>query len=108
MAAQEFSVGLALATTTATAYTVPAGKKARLLAVQVANTDASNAITGTVTWTDSSAAATYNFGKNIEIAAADSVGFTVGGIVLDEGDNLAAFASAATADLTVSLQEEDK
>jgi hypothetical protein len=73
----------------------------------IVSNKAVGAVTLTLSWTDSSASATYRFCTTYSIAAATlPVSVDVGDLVLESGDTLQATASANTSlDITVGYAE---
>lgn len=92
----------ALGTSSSTIYTCPAGTTAIIIGCQVANVDGTNSADATVTWTDSSASATTHLVKTVPVPADASLGVIAGKLVLEAGDSIGGFASAA-GDLEISV-----
>lgn len=104
------SVGAALTITSADILTNPAasGKVFKVNAVYVANVDGTNNADVTVTWFDSSAAATYNLAKTVTVPA-DATLVVVdkdAQLYLEEGDKISALASVL-GDLEITISYDD-
>lgn len=98
---------LALGTSAATAYTVPASTTAIVIGMQVANVDGANNADVSAYWTDSSAAGAITYvAKTVTVPADAALGLLSGKLVLETGDTIAALGSAASdLELTVSVLE---
>jgi len=104
------TVGAALTTSSADILTNTAasGKVFKVNAVYVANIDGANNADVTVTWTDSSAAATYKLANTITVPA-DATLIVVdkdAQLYLEEGDKISALASA-NGDLEITISFDD-
>lgn len=104
------TVGAALGTTTADIVenTAGSGKVFKVNSVYVSNIDGTSAASVTVTWYDAGTTTTYNIAKTVSVPA-DATLIVVdkeAQIYLEEGDKIAAFASAAgDLEITVSYEE---
>lgn len=106
MAVSQKPFFLALGTSSAAAYTVPASTTARLTMIQIANVDGANDADVTVMVTDSSGATSYHLAYQVTVAAKDSLSVVAGGLILEAGDSINALASAAgDLELVGSVQE---
>lgn len=101
------SGALAVGVGTTTVYTAPALTTALVMGLVLSNILTSD-INVTITWTDASAAATYNLGKTIPIPAGGSV-VVVGDNnrkILEAGDALKVVSDTAdSVDVSVDVME---
>lgn len=100
------SYGTKLTTTGATTvYTAAAGTQPVVIAVNVCNIDGTSSADITLSWVDSSAAATYLI-ESTNAVAADTNEITEFPVALDDGDTIVATASAANdLDVIVTVVE---
>ena len=100
---------LALTTTAADVFTVPAGKVRKIISVQVCNVDGADPVDVTVQWTDAGDTdAVTRLTYLVEVSAKDSKTMLTGGFSLTAGDKLQALASAdGDAELSVHYYDED-
>lgn len=104
------TVGAALTTSSADILTNSAasGKVLKVNSIYVSNVDGTNNADVTVTWYDSSAAATYNLAKTVTVPA-DATLVVVdkeAHIYLEEGDKISALANA-NSDLEIVISYDD-
>lgn len=103
-------VGAALGTSAADIVTNSAGsnKVFKINAIYIANVDGTSGADVTVTWYDASSTTTFSLAKTITVPA-DATLVVVdkdAQIYLEEGDKIAAFASAA-GDLEITISYEE-
>lgn len=104
------TVGAALTTGSADIVTNSAasGKVLKINSIYVSNVDGTNNADVTVTWTDSSASATYKLANTVTVPA-DATLIIVdksAPIYLEEGDKISALASA-NSDLEITISYDD-
>ena len=101
------NVGVSLTgTTLTTLYTCPTNFTAIVREIFITNVDGSAAVDITLSWTDTSASATYSLLSTQSIAADSHLRFNDAQIVLESGDILKAQAGAAN-DAMVSVFIEE-
>lgn len=101
------NVGAALSSTDLTViYTCPTNFTAIIREVFITNVDATHAVDMTLSWTDTSASATYSLLNTHSIDADSYLRFNEAQIVLESGDILKAQAGAAN-DAVVSVFIEE-
>jgi hypothetical protein len=101
------NVGAALSSTDLTVvYTCPTNFTAIIKEIFITNVDGSAAVDMTLSWTDTSASATYSLLSTHSIAADSYLRFNDAQIVLESGDILKAQAGAAN-DAVVSVFVEE-
>jgi len=101
------NTGVALSSTGLTViYTCPTNFTAIIREVFITNVDGSAAVDITLSWTDTSASATYSLLSTHSIAADSYLRFNDAHIVLESGDILKAQAGAAN-DAAVSVFVEE-
>lgn len=99
------NAGQIIAATSTDIYTVPASTTTVVHAVWFANLHASNQVTVTVTWYDSSAVATHTILNEIVIPVNDTLIFDKP-INLETGDKLSALCSSASdVEATIAMME---
>ena len=102
------NAGVSLTGTSLTAvYTCPANFTARVREIFITNVDGSNAADITLSWTDTSASATYSLLSTLSVAADNIYRIDNANIMLEAGDILKAQAGAAN-DLVVSAFVEEE
>ena len=95
-----------LTSTSATIYTVPSGKTARIIHCQVAGLHSPSAPL-TLKWTDSSATETVTLCDEIPIPANTALAPIAGELVLESGDSIAANTDGTDRlDLSLSVEVE--
>ena len=108
MAVRLKNAGVSLTGTSLTAvYTCPANFTARIREIFITNVDGSNAADITLSWTDTSASATYSLLSTLSVAADNIYRIDNANIMLEAGDILKAQAGAAN-DLVVSAFVEEE
>ena len=96
MAVRLKNAGVSLTGTSLTAvYTCPANFTARVREIFITNVDGSNAADITLSWTDTSASATYSLLSTLSVAADNIYRIDNANIMLEAGDILKAQAGAA-------------
>lgn len=99
-------VGAVLGNALADIYTCPAGKTAVVQTAQLSNTSTTDAIAGTVVWSDVSAGVEYTVLPGVGIQASAGQSALSGPLYLEAGDKIRAKAGvAATMHLVLAVVE---